>query len=158
MTQTKPHVLVGEAFALAANKGAPKRTRRAATKTFSIRLTDEERRFLEREAGKLPLGTYVRKRLIGGDLPSSRTRRAPKKLNRPSTDRKSIAQVLAMLGRSDIYKSLNALAKAALSGSLPVTPELLDDLQSACADVQAMRTALLSALQTGASGEHDSGR
>jgi len=108
---------------------------------FSLRLTDEERARLEREAGDRPLGAYIRMRLLAEESVPRRQRR-----RRPVEDHAALAQVLAALGRSHLASNFNQLAKAANSGSLPVTPDTEAALRQACADVATMRTALLRAL------------
>jgi hypothetical protein len=122
-------------------RAAPARPGRSkAAPPFSLRLTPEERAQLDRDAGSVPLGAYIRSRLIdGGGSP----RRAVRK---PAPDQAGLARVLAELGRSRLASNLNQLAKAANSGSLPVTPELEAELAAACADIGAMRAALITAL------------
>jgi hypothetical protein len=104
---------------------------------FSLRLSFEERARLETLAEGQPLGTYIRERL----------RIAPPKRRRGSVhDRNALVRLLGLLGQSRIASNLNQLAKAANSGSLPVTPETEAALQEAAADVRAMRRLLLEAL------------
>lgn len=109
---------------------------------FSLRLTFEERARLEREAGDTPLGAYIRSRLF--DHPE--TNRRPRQNKRPVKDSQAIASVLGELGKSRIANNLNQLAKAANSGSLPLTPETEKSLQEACSGVQWLRTTLMQAL------------
>jgi len=108
---------------------------------FSLRLTPEERARLEREAGDRPLGAYIRMRLLTEESAPRRQRR-----RRPVEDHAALAQVLAALGRSHLAGNLNQLARAVNSSSLPVTPDTEAALLRACADVAAMRAALLRAL------------
>lgn len=108
---------------------------------FSLRLTYGERARLEAQAGDLPLGAYIRDRLLGDDA-APRKRRG----NSPVKDKEALAQVLGALGQSRLASNLNQLAKAVNTGSLPVTPETESDLQKAFADVSAMRNDLLRAL------------
>lgn len=117
---------------------------------FSLRLTFEERARLEKEAGNLPLGAYIKlKALSGGPVPAYQTqsRRAVK-------DPEALGQVLALLGRSRIANNLNQLAHAANIGALPMTPETEDMLREAIQDVLHMRRTLLRALgqRTGLDG------
>lgn len=111
-------------------------------KSFSIRLTEEERAILREKAGRLPIAVYVRNRLIGEDGQADRRRRKAK----PLQDQESLARVLALLGQSRIANNLNQLAKAANIGALPVTPETEADIADACAAVVAMRGDLMRAL------------
>ena len=61
-------------------------------------------------------------------------------------DYKALAEVLAKLGASRLSSNLNQLAKAANSGSLPVTPETENALQAACRDIRAVKRLLMTAL------------
>ncbi|WP_127599942.1 hypothetical protein [Nitratireductor alexandrii] len=108
---------------------------------FSLRLTYAEKAQLLAEAGRKPLGVYIRERLFGQDA-------APRKRqgNSPVKDHEALARVLAALGQSRLSSNLNQLAKAVNTGSLPVTPETEADLQQACRDVSALRADLLRAL------------
>ncbi|WP_019960653.1 hypothetical protein [Woodsholea maritima] len=108
---------------------------------FSLRLTFEERAMLDRMAGDRPLGAFIRKQLFG-DNATPRTLHQRK----PGQDKKALAQALSVLGQSRLSSNINQIAKAAHLGSLPVGPELDDELKAACADIRAMRDALISAL------------
>lgn len=110
---------------------------------FSIRLTPEERQALENRAGRLALGAYIRSRLFDGSAaaPPRRTRG-----KRPVKDHAVLGQLLGELGRSHLASNLNQLAKAANSGSLPVTPDTEAALRDACDDVREIRETLLVAL------------
>ena len=120
----------------------------AAAKSFSIRLTDDERRQLSESSGGRPLGPFVR------DLILAPAAKAPRrKSSTPVRDEVSLARVLAMLGQSRIANNLNQLAKAANIGALPVTRETEADINEACAAVRDMRIALMHAL--GLAGEKD---
>lgn len=109
---------------------------------FSLRLTFEERARLERDAGDMPLGAYIRSRLF--DQPTGDRR--PRQAKRPVKDHQALANVLGELGKSRIANNLNQLAKAANSGSLLLTSETEKSLQEACAGVQWLRTTLMQAL------------
>ena len=109
---------------------------------FSLRLTFEERARLERDAGDMPLGAYIRSRLLDQPVGDRRPRQA----KRPVKDHQALASLLGELGKSRIANNLNQLAKAANSGSLPLTPETEKSLQEACAGVQWLRTTLTQAL------------
>ncbi len=117
----------------------------ATTKTypapFSLRLTFEERARLERAAAGLPLGAYIRERLFDETAPPRRTRG-----KFPVRDHEALARVLAALGRSRLANNLNQLARAANTGSLPVTPDTEHELMQACAAVAEIRRELLRAL------------
>jgi hypothetical protein len=107
---------------------------------FSLRLTFEERARLESEAGELPLGAYVRSKVLG-------EKGAPRKRRRrPVKDDAALGRLLALLGRAKLANNLNQLAHAANSGSLLVTGETEKALREACAEVAYMRRELLRAL------------
>jgi hypothetical protein len=109
---------------------------------FSLRLTFEERAALEKAAGNLPLGAYIKAKAFDGrplQLQGQGVRR-------PVKDPEALAQVLALLGRARLSNNLNQLAHAANTGSLPVTPDTLAAIREACAEVAMMRQALLQAL------------
>ncbi len=113
---------------------------------FSIRFSEEERARLRREAGKLSLAAHIRQRLFGDAASPRKTRRPVKKRRRPTLDQQALGKVLAALGRSRLASNLNQIAKAAHIGSLPVTPDLTEELHTACADIRAMRRDLIAAL------------
>ena len=88
----------------------------------------------------MPLGSYIRSRLLNGD---GRPRRAYRK---PVRDDRMLAELLGELGKARLASNLNQLARAANTGSLPVTEETLKFILTACKDVQQMRTMLMLAL------------
>jgi hypothetical protein len=108
---------------------------------FSLRLTFEERAKLEQDAAGMSLGGYIRSRLLDPN-------RAPPRRRGKFTvkDHRALAQLLAMLGQSRLANNVNQLAKAANSGSLPVTPETEEALLTAAREVAQMRELLIKAL------------
>ena len=130
---------VSESFRKASN-GDKSRNGRKPAPPFSLRLTATERAYLLQQAGGRPLGAYIRDRLLGERGQRRRICR------RPAVDEKRIALVLAELGRSRLSSNLNQLAKAAHTGTLPVSAEVERDLRDACGAVLRMRDALISAL------------
>lgn len=116
-------------------------TKKTYPPPFSLRLSFEERARLERDAAGMALGAYIRERLFDGSEPPRRTRG-----KFPVRDHEALARVLAELGRSRLANNLNQLARAANTGSLPVTPETEEDLARACAAVAELRGELLRAL------------
>lgn len=125
------------------NLAAPTATKaaKASPPPFSLRLTFEERQRLEAEAGDMPLGAFIRKRLLS-DGAAQRKRKG----NSPVKDKAALARVLGALGQSRLSSNLNQLAKAVNTGSLPVTPETEADLKAACREIAALRADLLRAL------------
>ena len=108
---------------------------------FSIRFTFEERAALDLAAAGQPLAVYVRSRLFDDSLPPRRTRG-----KQPVKDHVALAALLSELGEARIANNLNQLARAANSGSLPVTPETEQALADACADIRWMRDCLMNGL------------
>ncbi|MDX2259279.1 MAG: hypothetical protein NW205_10240 [Hyphomicrobiaceae bacterium] len=116
------------------------RARRPRPAPFSLRLTDDERAQLISDARGLPLGTYIKAKLM--DTPPSRRHRTGLR----AIDRTALAQVLARLGQSRLASNLNQLAHAANIGALPVDPEVEAELIAAVHEVRAIRTLLMTAL------------
>jgi hypothetical protein len=109
---------------------------------FSLRLTFEERAALEKAANGLSLGTYIKAVLFGQDLQKVRRRSKV-----PVHDHAALARVLAALGSARLSNNLNQLARGVNTGTLPVLlPETDADIREACADIAAMRKALIEAL------------
>jgi len=108
---------------------------------FSLRLSTDERARLEAQADGMALGTYMRMRLLGRDARGLNLRAVAK-----VQDRKALARVLAQLGASRLANNVNQLARAANTGTLPVTPETEAELRRACINIQAMRADLMTAL------------
>lgn len=113
----------------------------AAPPPFSLRLTFEERAALEKAAGDLPLGPYIRRRLLGEDVQQPRRRRRA-----PVQDHEALGRVLGALGQSKLANNLNQLARAANTGSLPVNPDTEKAIRDACEEIQRLRLDLLRAL------------
>lgn len=107
---------------------------------FSIRFTAEERERLSSAAGNMALSAYIKGRLFDGMPP------VPRQRSHSRVDQSKIGQALAMLGQSRLSANMNQIAKAANRGTLPLTPDLIEDLNSACADIEYMRWLLVSSL------------
>lgn len=108
---------------------------------FSLRLTDDERTSLERRAGGVPLGAYIKSVVLAEDAPRYRKRRRP-----PVEDQQLLAEILARLGSNRSAQSLRHLAEAAINGSLVVDEELELELKKAVAEVAWIRATLIEAL------------
>lgn len=115
---------------------------------FSLRLSQEERAELERRAGNMPLGEYIRQALFADDNTDFQPapRRKTRRRKAPVRDHKILAQLMGELGRSHLASNLNQIARAANVGALPVTREVEKALFEACDEVRDMRKALLKAL------------
>ncbi len=108
---------------------------------FSIRLTFEERAYLTGAAGNMPLGAYIRKKILS-EVTELRRRR----VYRPVKDNQALARLLAELGKSHLANNLNQMAKAVNSGSLQVTPETEKAIIDAYVEIIWMRQTLVTAL------------
>ncbi|GJL72913.1 MAG: hypothetical protein NMNS01_21120 [Nitrosomonas sp.] len=117
-----------------------KKSKRRYTPPFSLRLTAEERKRLNEMAGNQPLGSYIRDRLFGEKAEKRR------KVKKPKPDTALLAYVLSELGQSRLASNINQLAKAANMGTLDVTPEIEQEIEQACREIQAMRALLITAL------------
>lgn len=107
---------------------------------FSLRLTEEERQYLQRKAGNKPLGTYIRSQL----LDNTETRR--KAVRTPSTDFALLGQVLGALGKSELASCLCMLVAATEQERLRLNAQESAALLALQTDVSEMRRVLISAL------------
>lgn len=108
---------------------------------FSLRLNAEERARLTKEARGVPLGTYIKAKLLADGTPI-RLRGSGVSVE----DKAALAKALALLGQSRMANNLNQLAHLAHIGALPLTPETEQDLADAIASIQEIRSLLLRAL------------
>ncbi len=111
---------------------------------FSMRFTKEERKSLDLAAAGRPLGTYIRWLIFKEDMPEM-----PKKRTRgevASQDQKQLAKLLGALGKSRIASNINQLAKAANSGSLPVSKDITASLKESVAAIGWMRETLIKGM------------
>ncbi len=130
---------VSSAFKDAAEHNALAR-KRGTPPPFSLRLTPSEKAELLRRAGGMPLGAYIRSKILRDDQSPRRTAR------RPVADDRALGKLLAELGSARLANNLNQLAKAVNTGSLPVTPDTEKAILEACREVQWMRDTLVAAL------------
>lgn len=112
---------------------------------FSIRLSESERVRLTAEAGGIPLGAFIKAKALGDALPARRSGLAVE-------DRKALAKVLALLGGTRLSSHIGEMAKLASTGSLPITPETLCELNACLEEIKALRALLMQAL--GLRAEH----
>lgn len=144
-------------FGQAAARGTRAHLPRGA-RPFTVRLSDDERAFLTREAGKLSLSAHVRHKLLGNAVSPRRGRELSRRQRVPKVNQTELAKVMAMLGRSELSRRLDELAMAAVMGALPVGPELIQELHAVCAHIRTMRSALMDALDIKRDFEDDSDR
>ena len=117
---------------------------------FSIRFSPEERQRIERRAGAMPVGAYIKSVVLAEDAPRYRKRRTM-----AEADQRLLAEVLARLGSSRTASNLNQIAHHLNRGTLILDAELSDDLKRACAEVAWMRATLVQALSVKGTAKED---
>lgn len=122
-----------------------RKQRRKSPPPLSLRLSEEERECLRRDAGDMSISAYIRGKLFDGEA-TPRRKRYERKQKLASADYVALAQVLGKLGESDLASSMLVLAMAARDGTLPVDDELENKLHTACDDIHQMRMTLITAL------------
>ena len=126
-------------FAAAAS-GPTKPKARKRPAPFPIRLSPDERAYLESKAGNLPLGTYIRSRLLSDA-------KTPRKVTRkPSIDAAQLGRMLGALGKSDQVACLLMLLAAAEEQRVSLEERERIALHDACVAIQEMRTVLIKAM------------
>lgn len=114
---------------------------RSKLSPITLRLTPTERKKLEELAVGMTLSAYIRACLFTKE--EKRRKRRP---NRLVTDKKAIAEVLALLGQSRIASNLNQLAHHANMGLLIEDDETKAQIAEANAHLLAIRGTLIRAL------------
>jgi hypothetical protein len=109
---------------------------------FSLRLTAAERNRLTEDAAGLPLGSYIKAKLF--DQESASIRRRPSGM--AVEDRQALAQALALLGQTRYASNLNQLAHLANMGALPLTPEVIEELENTLRLIGEVRGLILQAV------------
>ena len=89
----------------------------------------------------MPLGTYIKSKLLDSELGIQR-----RDVRRPVADQQALAQLLGMIGHSDVGTRLNTLSEAVENGSLVIDDEAQEAILSACAEIHTMHSILLRAL------------
>ena len=146
MTDSSPiktDIALQQDFAVSADKQQSKRKKKRAA-PLSIRLSANERAWLEEQAGGMPIGTFVKSRLFAAnDNTPPRTRnRAPVK------DYEELAKVHGKFGRFDVFLTIKGLLKAIENGNIRLKPTTEDVLVSACEDIRDIRHHVMKALGT----------
>ena len=129
-----------KAFQSAAGAPSPKAANDNKPTPFSLRLSAEERAYLETQAGNRPLGAYIRQKLLGDRTASRRA------VRKPQIEEAQYAALLAALGESRLSSNLNQLAHHANMGTLDVSDDVEKQLEEAYQVILEMRKALLMAL------------
>lgn len=138
MSDPRSSAGIGNTFRSSA-KLKPVRKKRAPP--VSIRFSDDERAWLEEQAKGLPVSRYLKDAVLSG----SGVKRKPKR-RMPIKDHEALARVLSLLGRSETGRMLGGILFAIELGKLELDGKAETDLRQACADVSAMRNALMAAL------------
>lgn len=109
---------------------------------LSVRMTLAQKARLKQraDAAGRTMGSFVRKLVFDEAIPEIKERT-------PRGDMTLIGQLLGKIGASRIPNNLNQLAKAMHSGSLPVTPEVLQSVDAACKEIHEMNQLLHKALK-----------
>ena len=115
------------------------------TVPLSIRVTEEEKAWLQEMAGTLAISGYIRQCLFR-DTAAKRPARHQKKQRQPSMDAQEVGRLLGMFGRSELARSMLALSLAAEQGNLHVTPEVEERIEIACEEINTIKLALIFAL------------
>jgi len=119
------------------SSAAPNAVQAKTTAPFSVRLTSDERAYLEQQAGTQHLGAFIREQLLDK---AAKKRRV---LRKPKMDDKNLAMVLSLFGDQRIASNLNQLARHANMGTLDFDDEVLEQIQEACSAMIAVRNYLL---------------
>jgi len=131
---------LGDSFLHATGFGKTGQNRKKRPAPFSLRLSETDRAQLLAEAAGVPLGAYIKAKVMGANrLPVRRSGLAVQ-------DREALAQALALLGRSRLSQNLNQIAHAVNIGVLPVTPETEEYLRESLQAVHEVRSLLLRSL------------
>jgi len=85
----------------------------------------------------MPLGAYIKAKALGTP---------PLKASALVVDRQALGQALALLGKTHYANNLNQLAHLANMGSLPLTPEVLEELEGTLKLIGEVRSLLLQAM------------
>ncbi len=117
-----------------------KHNKAKATSPLSIRLTLDERAYLEELAGNQSVSAYARKILLGTKAEKRIT------LRKPKMEDIQYSTLLANLGQSRLSSNVNQLAKHANMGTLDCSQNIEQQLEDACGAIFAMRDALFMAL------------
>ena len=117
----------------------------ALTKPISIRFTEEEIVELKRQAGKLSLSEYVRRRLFNDGIIAENSDDTEPRLT-PQMRQKLLAQILMRLGKLDMVHNVNTLMNGLQSGLMDTSPELYAALEAVHRELKTLRHDLLIAL------------
>lgn len=127
----------------ASNDNTQKRKKKRAA-PLSIRLSANERTWLEEQAGGIPIGTYVKSRLFAAnDNTPPRTRGCA-----PIKNYEELAKIHGKFARFDVFLTIKGLLKVAASNNIRLKPQTEDALIAACHDISDIRHHIMKALGT----------
>lgn len=121
------------------SQAALTKTKKKRPAPLSVRISDEQRERLKKQAGNMTVNAYILWRLFGDDACKGRQRHITR-------DILLLSQILAKLGQSNLSPDLHTLAQSAKCGALHVTPEVKGELSQACADVADIKFMLMQAI------------
>jgi hypothetical protein len=111
------------------------------TKYIPFRVSEDDYTRLLAAAGEMSVSAYIRARLFDEDMKAAR-----KKNKIPQAEQKILAKMLCEFGKSRLSQNINQIAKAVHSGMVLMPDEAVTVLTKTQAEINALRTALLSAL------------
>lgn len=113
----------------------------AGSRRISLRLTTEEHEQLQAWSDGSSISSYVRGCIFNRTKESRRrTRHSPVK------DHEPLAEILGRLGQTRISNNLNQIARHANMGTLPLDPDVEQDIKIACAEIAWIKVRLIEAL------------
>ncbi|MGH1398408.1 MAG: plasmid mobilization protein [Alphaproteobacteria bacterium] len=111
------------------------------THTISLRVTDDEKTRLARDAAGMSRSAYMRERLFSADAKPRKTRG-----KFPVKDYEALGRVLGLLGRTNLAEDLSELDWAVENGIIQIDAPTALAIKMACVDIAAMRAELVIAL------------
>lgn len=129
-------------FSASAAQQSTKSPKRKRIAPLSIRVTKDEREFLVKLAGKLPVSTYIKQRLFCANdnvAPSLPT-------NSQFSKKQLLAQILGKLAKLEVFAVFKAILSLVENGQTNLKPETEAALQQACRDIGDIRRMLIEAL------------
>lgn len=116
-------------------------SRGRASVLVSLRLSVEEKKHLQGLAKGQTLSAYIRSRIFNSENTTG------KNIRLSAFERqKLLAQILTDLGKTNLGASLHELSQAAKIGALPLTPDVLSEINKTLFDIKTLRRTLLKAL------------
>ena len=108
---------------------------------ISLRVSPEEKARLEHDAGDMTISAFIRWVLFGDNV-TPRKRR----IKRPIKDYRVLAQLFALIKRTQAWNNLNQIARAINSNTWVVSPESEKLLREACKAIIEIRDMMMKAL------------